>query len=57
MVFLRPKITRTPEQARALYNETRQKLPLINNWDQKPDTKKGTREKSKEAEAEPNSGG
>jgi type II secretion system protein D len=57
MVFLRPKITRTPEQARALYNETRQKLPLINNWDQKPDTKKGTREKSQENEPAPNSGG
>jgi type II secretion system protein D len=57
MVFLRPKITRTPEQARALYNETKQKLPLINDWDQKPDTKKGTREKSKGAEPEPNTGG
>jgi general secretion pathway protein D len=34
MVFLTPRITRTPEQARELLRETKGKLPLINSWDQ-----------------------
>jgi type II secretion system protein D len=33
MVFLRAKITRTPEEARQLYFETKQRMPLINDWD------------------------
>ncbi|HEV8541491.1 MAG TPA: secretin N-terminal domain-containing protein, partial [Verrucomicrobiae bacterium] len=32
MVFLRPKITRTAEQARALLDEVEHKVPLIKGW-------------------------
>jgi type II secretion system protein D len=56
MVFLKPKITRTPEQARQLYLDTKAKVPLINSWDENvPPTKdkgKGKGEKS----SEPNGG-
>jgi type II secretion system protein D len=34
MVFLRPRITRTPEQAAELFRETEQKVPLIRNWEE-----------------------
>ena len=32
MVFLRPKVVRTPEQARELYEEIERKSPLIKQW-------------------------
>ena len=32
MVFLRPRITRTPEQAAELLREVEQKMPLIQSW-------------------------
>lgn len=54
MVFLRPKITRSPEQARQLYLDTKSKLPLINSWDTQsppPKIEKAIEEK------EPNGGG
>jgi len=35
LVFLRPKVVRTPEQARALLLETRKSMPLIQGWEQK----------------------
>jgi len=35
MVFLRPKITRSPEEARQLYDDIRSRVPLINNWEEK----------------------
>ena len=42
MVFLTPRITRTPDQARELLHETKSKLPLINAWDaEKPPGKTG----------------
>lgn len=48
MVFLRTRITRSPEQAAALVREVEKKLPLIRAWeDQNPVTKTG-----QEAEAE-----
>jgi type II secretion system protein D len=54
MVFLRPRITRSPEQARQLYLDTKSKLPLINSWDtQSPPPKV---EKSIEERKEPNGG-
>jgi type II secretion system protein D len=34
MVFLKPHITRTPEQARQLYIDTRARMPLINSYDE-----------------------
>ena len=33
MVFLKPTITRTPEQAQQLQRTMRNKLPLINSWE------------------------
>jgi type II secretion system protein D len=64
MVFLKPKITRSPEQARQLYLETKSKLPLINSWDENvPTTKEKDKKKDKEKSGaehkapEPNSGG
>ncbi|HEY6227525.1 MAG TPA: secretin N-terminal domain-containing protein [Verrucomicrobiae bacterium] len=40
MVFLRPRITRSPEQAHQLYLDTKNKTPLIQNWDlEKPPAK------------------
>ena len=40
MVFLRPKITRSLEQARALYDEVERKTPLIKNWQDEGTTAK-----------------
>jgi type II secretion system protein D len=34
LVFLRPKVVRTPEQARALLEEARKAMPLIQKWEQ-----------------------
>ena len=34
LVFLRPKVTRTPKEARALLEEVNKKTPLIQNWEQ-----------------------
>jgi general secretion pathway protein D len=36
MVFLRPKVTRTPEEARALLDELDQKTPLLRPWKEGP---------------------
>jgi hypothetical protein len=37
MVFLRPRITRSPEQAAELMREVQQKVPLIHTWqEEKP---------------------
>lgn len=50
MVFLRTRITRSPEQARALVEEVERKTPLIRAWqDQDPVTKTG---QAAEAEAQ-----
>ncbi len=34
LVFLRPRITRTPQEAKALLEEVNKKTPLIQNWEQ-----------------------
>jgi general secretion pathway protein D len=34
MVFLRPRITRTPEQVRELLREVEEKMPLIRKWEE-----------------------
>jgi type II secretion system protein D len=34
LVFLRPKVTRTPQEARALLEEVNKKTPLIENWEE-----------------------
>ena len=34
IVFLRPRITRTPEQAAALLREVERKAPLIRSWEE-----------------------
>ena len=34
LVFLRPKVVRTPEQARQLLEETRKSMQMIHDWDQ-----------------------
>ena len=40
MVFLRPRITRSPEEAHQLFLDTKNKVPLIQKWDsQKPPAK------------------
>jgi type II secretion system protein D len=63
MVFLRPKITRTPEQAHQLYLDTRAKVPLINSWDENvPQGKKekdSKKDKSRNSDksADPGNGG
>jgi general secretion pathway protein D len=56
MVFLKPKITRTPEQARQMYLDTKVKMPLINSWEENVPAVKGKGEKS-DKPAEPNGGG
>lgn len=33
LVFLRPKVTRTPQEAKALLEEVNKKTPLIQNWE------------------------
>jgi general secretion pathway protein D len=35
LVFLRPKVVRTPEQARVLLEEARKSMPLIKDWEEK----------------------
>jgi type II secretion system protein D len=41
LVFLRPKVVRTPAQARALLDEVKDKMPLIQKWDlTDPDSKR-----------------
>lgn len=59
MVFLKPKITRTPEQARQLYYDTRSRAPLINSWDEnKPPGKTGDdKEKEKDGKNDKDKGG
>ncbi len=47
MVFLRPRITRSPEQARDLQRELKVKLPLINAWEQEGLSKKEAEKKIK----------
>ncbi|HEY3864429.1 MAG TPA: secretin N-terminal domain-containing protein [Verrucomicrobiae bacterium] len=44
LVFLRPKVVRTPEQARQLLIDTRKSMPLIQEWERKDaqDNLKGT---------------
>jgi hypothetical protein len=32
MVFLRPRITRTPEEAAQLMQEVRERTPRLNEW-------------------------
>ena len=68
MVFLRPKITRTPEQARELLRDLDRKAPLLKAWreDVPPDPEVESKERHKrgkkveketgEAEAQPKSG-
>jgi general secretion pathway protein D len=45
LVFLRPKVVRTPEQARELLEEARRSMPLIQKWEQneQPTPPKGTK--------------
>ena len=33
LVFLRPKVTRTPEEARALLQDANKRMPLIRDWE------------------------
>jgi type II secretion system protein D len=33
LVFLRPKVTRTPEEARVLLEDTNKRMPLIRDWE------------------------
>jgi type II secretion system protein D len=33
LVFLRPKVTRTPEEARALLDDANKRMPLIRDWE------------------------
>jgi type II secretion system protein D len=40
LVFLRPKVTRTPQEARLLLEEINKKTPLIQNWSQTEAAKK-----------------
>lgn len=49
MVFLTPRITRTPEQARELMRSVHEKIPLINSWDEEssPNAKKEEKDKHK----------
>jgi general secretion pathway protein D len=39
LIFLRPKIVRTPEQAREMYEQATKRLPLIQKFEQDQDTK------------------
>ncbi len=53
MVFLQPRITRTPEQARELLKDVEQKVPLIKNWEEdKPAVKPGKVEEEKRSPSE-----
>jgi general secretion pathway protein D len=33
LVFLRPKVTRTPEEAKALLEDANKRMPLIRDWE------------------------
>jgi general secretion pathway protein D len=46
LVFLRPRVTRTPEEARVLLEDTNKKMPLIHNWE-KTDAQDAAKESSK----------
>ncbi len=49
LVFLRPTVVRTPEQARALLEEVKGKMPLIQKWEQTdPETKQQNKDDRKE---------
>src|SRR5665213_990355 len=51
LVFLRPKVTRTPQEAKALLDDVNKRMPLIQNWEQ---TELDSREyKSKPMTAKP----
>jgi type II secretion system protein D len=59
MVFLRPKITRTPEEARELLEDIYKKAPDVKDWEEgKPDSKPGkpTKKNEKPAEKESDAG-
>jgi general secretion pathway protein D len=49
MVFLRPKIVRTPEEAKALLREVDERAPRVKKWqdDAEPTTPKGKKAKAK----------
>ncbi|HUS36249.1 MAG TPA: secretin N-terminal domain-containing protein [Verrucomicrobiae bacterium] len=55
MVFLRPKITRSPEEAHQLYLDTKNKVPLIQKWDSENPPPKVQEHIDKQKE--PNGGG
>jgi type II secretion system protein D len=56
MVFLQPRITRSPEEARALLKSVEDKIPLIKYWDEdKPVGKPGKVEEEKKENTEPHS--
>ncbi len=56
MVFLKPHITRTPEQARQLYIDTRARMPLINSYDENAPLQNVKEKMKEEKEKEPNGG-
>jgi general secretion pathway protein D len=47
MVFLRPKVVRTPEEARELLEEVDKKAPLVKKWKDESEEKKNSEEKKK----------
>ena len=52
MVFLQPRITRTPEQAKELLREVERKVPLIKNWEEdRPAVKPGKVEEEQQKNA------
>lgn len=57
MVFLRPRITRSPEEAHQLYLDTKNKVPLIEKWDSQRPPAKVEEHIDKEKTKEPNGGG
>ena len=48
MVFLRPWVTRTPEEAQKLLNRIDQKTPLIKQWENQPEEEKSKARKEVE---------
>ncbi len=45
LVFLRPKVVRTPAQARALLDEVNKNMPLIQKWEKDdPESKRNKKE-------------
>jgi type II secretion system protein D len=57
MVFLRPRITRSPEEAHQLYLDTKNKVPLIQKWDTQRPPPKVEEHIEKEKAKEPDGGG